>query len=284
MKNAFSIDLEDWYHPELVQRYLRGNFKPQIFDATVRILDLLDKYNVKATFFVVGDVAKKSPEIIRLIYAKGHEIAFHGMNHEPLWTLSYKMFGKILKKFKELIRSILGEEVQIKGFRAPSASIDQRTGHYLQCLVDNDFEWDSSIFPFKTPLYGIADAPLKIYYPDFNNILLEGSQKDLIEFPLTVFNVGPIRFPITGGVYIKILPYIITKFLLKQVNQRFHRPFVLYFHPWETYTKTPRVRQMGLVNSIITYFGNSNYLKKIDALLRDFEFDTISEVIAKYRM
>src|SRR5271157_1145559 len=143
MKNAFSIDLEDWYHPELVQRYLRGNFKPQIFDATVRILDLLDKYNVKATFFVVGDVAKKSPELIRLIYSKGHELAFHGMNHEALWTLSYKKFDNDLKTFIKIIQEILGPDVKIKGFSAPSASIDKRTGHYLKCLVENEFEWDS---------------------------------------------------------------------------------------------------------------------------------------------
>ena len=147
MKNALTIDLEDWYHPELVKRHVRGAPAPQVVEATLPILDLLDRHRVRATFFVLGNVARKHPDLIRTLHDRGHEIASHGMSHTPLWDLDGEGLDKELRNFRQVIAEILGDGVAVSGFRAPTFSMDNRTRYAMRCLVAHGYAYDTSIFP-----------------------------------------------------------------------------------------------------------------------------------------
>jgi polysaccharide deacetylase family protein (PEP-CTERM system associated) len=279
MKNALSVDLEDWYHPELVKRHVDGTATPQIVDSANEILTLLERYQAKATFFILGDVARKHPEIVKRIHQSGHEIASHGMSHKPLWDLSAEEFDHELKEFRRLMTEILGDGVKINGFRAPTFSLDNRTKYALRVLKDNDYTYDTSVFPVKNYLYGVADAPVSIYRPDLEDVSREDRASSLVEFPMTVFEWSRLRVPVSGGFYLRVFPYRVLRTLLRRINRR--RPFVIYFHPWETHRATPRTKAIGWKSSLITYYGMKGALKKIERLLQDFEFEPMIDVLGR---
>lgn len=278
IKNALSIDLEDWYHPEFVRKRILFNPKSQIIDSTTKIIKLLKKYNIKATFFVLGEIAKKKPQLIKTIYHNGHEIASHGMSHIPLWHLNYHEFNKELIVFKEIIKNILGKNINIYGFRAPTFSINNRTKYALKTLIKNEYLYDSSIVPTKFFYYGLNKAPRSIYRPNLDNPSLNDNNSKIIEFPLTVIDFGKISIPISGGFYLRVFPYFIYKFLLKRINKK-KKPFIIYFHPWETYINTFRVKDIGIIKYFVTYYRIKNALKKIEKLIQDFKFGTVKDVI-----
>jgi len=280
MINALSIDIEDWYHPELIRKCIKGAYKPQILNSTYQILELLDKYNVKATFFILGDVAKKNPGLIKAIHRNGHEIASHGMNHLPLWKLNYIKFNNELKEFKNLIKKILGDNIRVAGFRAPTFSLDNSTKFALKCLIKNNFIYDSSIFPLRTTLYGLKNAPISIYKPNLKDLNLIDNRTKIIEFPLSVINFGKIRIPISGGFYLRVIPYIVYKTLLKKINKN-QKPFILFFHPWEIYKETYRIKTFNVVKYFINYCGIQRCFKKIEKLLQDFKFEPVINVITR---
>lgn len=277
MKHALTIDLEDWYHPELVRKHVGDKPKPRIEQATRKILKLLDQHQVKATFFVLGDVARKHPKLIQEIEKEGHEIASHGMTHRPLWELTESDFDRELKDFSKLMKKILKNKTRIIGFRAPTFSIDERTKYGLKILLDNGYKYDSSIFPLKNPVYGVSGAPVNIYKPDLKRIEEQDDRGKLVEFPLTVFEWKGWRIPAAGGFYLRILPYFVFKWMLEQIEK--DKPAVIYFHPWEMDKQIPRLSQIGVVNFLITYWGIEGFEGKIGKLLNDFEFETMSQVI-----
>ena len=280
IKNALSIDLEDWNHPEFVRKYISFNPKPQIIDSTKQIIELLDKYNIKATFFILGEVAKKHHDIIRILYDKGHEIASHGMNHSLLNNMNYDDFDTELKLFKKTINNILDNEAKIYGFRAPTFSLNYETTYALKCLINNNYYYDSSIVPTNLFYYGLNKAPREIYKPNLNNPMLRDKMSKIIEFPMTVFDIWKLSIPISGGFFLRIFPYFIYKTLLTKINKK-GRPFIIYFHPWETYHKTYRVKNIGIVKYFVTYYGIKNALKKIERLLQDFKFEPVKSIIEK---
>jgi len=278
IKNGLSIDLEDWYHPELVRKHLSEDKKiPQIEESVDPILKLLDKYGIKATFFILGDVAKGHPDLIRKINSKGHEIASHGMTHRPLWELDKKSFIAELVDFKKAITDSLGGPIKIKGYRAPSFSLDNSTKWALEILKQEGYIYDSSIFPLKNKLYGLSGAPLFIYKPASSDLIKNDSNSEFLEFPLSVCNIFGIMVPVSGGFYFRTIPFFLLKMLLKKINKE--RPFVFYLHPWETYINTPRIKGLSLADNFITYWGIEAAFKKLEALLNSFSFGPISEVL-----
>jgi polysaccharide deacetylase family protein (PEP-CTERM system associated) len=277
MKNALTIDLEDWYHPELVKRHVAANPQPRVVEATLPLLDLLDRHRVRATFFILGDVAQKHPDLVRDIHARGHEIASHGMTHTPLWDLDDEGFGRELSAFRRVITDILGEGVRVAGFRAPTFSMDNGTRYAMRCLLDHGYAYDTSIFPLKNPVYGLSGAPCTVYRPDLNDLRRQDERSGIVEFPMTVFEWGRLRIPMSGGFYLRVTPYAILKRSLRSVNRT--RPFVIYFHPWELYSDTPRVRGIGFRDRLITYTGMSGAMRKVERLLEDFEMAPMSDVL-----
>ncbi len=272
--NALSIDLEEWYHSELVE----GRRSPfsQADEATRPILDLLDQYETKASFFVVGEVAEQHPDLIRSIFQRGHEIGCHTFSHKLVWNLDESLFRAELERFDSVMKKILGE-VKIKGFRAPCFSIDNRNRWALRILRDLEYEYDASIFPLKiNPLYGIRGAPTQPYRISFEDVRKEAAQGPLMEFPLCPLKIGGLKVPISGGFYLRALPRFFLYWGLRRINRS--QPFLVYFHPWESYEKTPRF-DLPLFNRVISYYGISSALKKFEYLLKHFRFARVDQVL-----
>jgi peptidoglycan-N-acetylglucosamine deacetylase len=272
--NALSIDLEEWYHSELVE----GRRSPfsQAAEATQPILDLLDRYQTKASFFIVGEVAEQNPRLIQSIFEKGHEIGCHTFSHKLLWKLDEGLFREELEHFHSVMERILGK-VKIKGFRAPCFSLDNRAKWALRVLSDFGYQYDASIFPMKiNPLYGISGAPTQPYRISFDDVREEDPQSPLIEFPFPPLTIGKIKIPISGGFYLRVLPLSFLYWGLRRINRS--QPFLVYFHPWEGYDKTPRLK-LPLYNRIISYYGTASVLGKFEFLLKHFRFARVDQVL-----
>ncbi len=279
--NALSIDLEDWYHPELVRRYLKS--RPacsRVVQATMPLLDLLARCGVCATFFVVGEVMRQHPNLVRHIYAQGHEIACHGMTHRPLWELTPAAFAAELSAFASLSREVLGADVKIHGFRAPTFSLDRRTGWAISVLQDMGYTYDSSVFPVRGPLYGVPTAPINIYPLSRDDPAGTDPTSPLLEFPLPTFKCGGWRVPIGGGVYLRLLPaHWLIRMLKRSPSQH---PFVLYLHPWETDPTTPRVKMPAWAR-FATYHGLDTALQKLSQVLEAFSFTTVHDTLQHWQ-
>ena len=277
MINALCIDLEPWYSAELVKRYLskpETDYEDQIIESITPILKLLDKHNTKATFAVLGIVAEKYPELIKNLHASGHEIASHAYSHKTLYDLGKKEFEQEIIKSIKLLENITGEKPI--GFRAPSFSINNSTQWALEILEKYGFKYDASIFPIKTNLYGVPKAPLFPYRPSKKDVSLEDSTGNMIEFPNTVLKLG-MNVPVTGGFYFRFFPIIYQKLAIKRINKT--RSALLYIHPWETYPKTPRIKNMPCFSRFVTYYAVDKALIKFDELLRTFKFASMLSVL-----
>lgn len=270
MINALSIDLEYWWCSEFLTEYLPEKRDDQFPESVIPLLDLLDKYKMKATFFVLGAVAKDHPDLIEEIYNKGHEIACHAYSHKTLYELGREGFEKEIIKSLELI----GKYNPI-GFRAPSFSINNETKWAFDILEKYGFKYDSSIFPIKTMLYGVPNAPVNIYKPSKQDISKHDPNGTIVEFPLTVINMGK-NIPIAGGFYLRALPLWFLKWGIKKVNKS--RPAIVYIHPWETYSGTSRLG-IPLFSRFITYYGINGALNKFGKLLEEYDFQAVKEFL-----
>lgn len=273
--NAISIDLEDWYHPELIRKWVDVPVA-LIEEATQPLLRLLDQYETKASFFILGEVAEMNPGLIKSIYEKGHEIGCHGFSHKPLWNLDRDVFRKELEHFHAVIERILGP-VEVKGFRAPTFSMDNRTKWALGVLRDLGYQYDASIFPVKlNRLYGVNGAPLRPYRISLEDVTKTDPEASLIEFPMPMLTFGRIKVPISGGFYLRVCPLPILYWGLKRINDK--GPFLVYFHPWEGHVRTPKLK-LPLYNRLISYYGCKSALSKVEFLLKHFKFDRVDRVL-----
>ncbi len=278
MINALSIDVEPWYVAELIRRHRRnadsGNSNDRIVESATPVLELLSRYNVKATFAILGIVAERYPELVKDIFDQGHEIASHGYSHRMLRELSPGAFKEEIKKTSSLLASITGERPI--GFRAPSVSLDNTTRWALPILQKHGFKWDSSVCPARIFLYGEPGAPRHIYRPSFKDITEIDNDGGIVEFPLTVIKFG-VKFPVAGGFYFRASPLWVTRSVIRNVNRS--RPANVYVHPWETDRATPRVRGMPLPYRLASYYGVNSMLGKLEAILKEFEFKPIRDVL-----
>ncbi|NWF91906.1 MAG: DUF3473 domain-containing protein [Syntrophaceae bacterium] len=272
--NALAIDTEEWFHSELL-----GGQRPPIFqaaEATRQVLDLLDHCQTKGTFFIVGEVAERHPDLVREIFKKSHEIGCHGFSHHPLSKLNEDHFREELRRFHSVMEGILGK-VPIKGFRAPCFSLDNRTKWALQVLVDFGYRYDASIFPVKlNPHYGVNGAPLRPYRISMKDVREEDPSSPLVEFPTPPLRLWRFRIPIAGGFYMRLFPSPFLHWGLKRINR--DQPFLLYFHPWEGFSKTPRLK-LSMVNRFISFYGIDSALKKMEFLLNRFKFSRVDRVL-----
>ncbi|MEE9193938.1 MAG: XrtA system polysaccharide deacetylase [Thermodesulfobacteriota bacterium] len=270
VKNALSIDLEDWFCvynlSQVIRREDWDSCELRITKNTELILNLLDKHKTSATFFVLGWIAERVPDLVREIELQGHEIATHGYSHTLVTDMTREAFEKDLKKALQVTRRLVKQE--ILGFRAPSFSITSSTLWAVDVLVKNNIRYDSSIFPISShPDYGIRDAPLSIHQ-------LDGS---LIEVPLSCAEFLGRRIPCSGGGYFRIFPYAVTKFLLKRCNRQ-GRPIIFYLHPWELDPDQPKVK-LPWLKRFRHYYNLSKCMERLNKLLTDFEFTAIKEIL-----
>jgi polysaccharide deacetylase family protein (PEP-CTERM system associated) len=245
-------------------------------EATQQLLDLLDRYQIKGSFFIVGEVAERHPELVRLIFERGHEIGCHGYSHTLLWKMDEHSFRGELEHFHSVMEKILGK-IRIKGFRAPCFSIDNRNKWALKILVDFGYQYDASIFPVKiNPLYGIRGAPTRPYRISMRDVREEDPKSPLMEFPMSPLKIGGLKIPIAGGFYLRMFPFPFLYWGLKRMNR--HQPFIIYFHPWESHLKTPRLR-LTIYKRVISYYGIPSALRKLEFLLRHFRFARVDQVL-----
>jgi len=270
-KVILTFDLEFWWNNPLLEPYLPRD-KNTLFDfteeSTRSLLDLLRKHQVRATFFILGELAQKHPDLIKDIFKAGHEIASHGYSHKNLWDLDEREFEKEIKLTNQIIENIIG--FIPKGFRSPSFSLNQKTKWALNILERNGFLYDSSLFPVQTPLYGVADAPLDIHRISNN----------LIEIPLAVYQLFKLRIPVAGGFYFRVTPLGIYLYLLKLSAKE--RIPVLYFHPRELYDFVPRVKGIPWWIKKIQFHGVKNSFERFKVLLENFECISIKDYLSTH--
>ncbi len=272
VRNALSIDLEDWFCVHNLSHVIRkedwDKCELRVGESTRRILRLLEKHDTRATFFVLGWVAERLPDLIAEVEAGGHEIAVHGYNHLLLTEITPAEFDEDLARAVEVIKGC-GVKQPLLGFRAPSFTVVEKTRPWaLETLERHGFRYDSSVFPVGFhPDYGVADAPLVPYR----------ITEQLYEFPMSCLDFYGRRLPFSGGGYFRLFPYAYTRFCMRRCNAE-GRPAVFYLHPWELDPGQPRIKLPALKQ--FRHYNNLDRTEaRLDALLGDFEFTTIREVL-----
>lgn len=273
---SLTFDIEDWTHPELVRtKVAPGEERTVVREGTEAILNVLERHGVRGTFFILGDVARRFPDLVRRIAGAGHEIASHGYSHTPLWQLDPESLRAELRNFRTAIRDALGED-RVRGFRAPTFSIDRSTAWALKVLAEEGFDYDSSIFPMKVKVYGVSGVPLGIYRPAADDLGRHDPDGPLVEFPVAVHHIGGFHLPIAGGFYLRALPFGVTQASLDAILVR--RPANLFLHPWECVANVPRVR-LGAVARFITYVNLSGVLAKLDRVAARYNIRPMIEIL-----
>ena len=272
-KNALTVDVEDYFQvaalAEAVDRQDWPTMEYRVEANTDRLLELFEQRDVKATFFTLGWVAERSPDLVRRIQKAGHEIASHGYSHQLVYNQTPDVFREETRKSKQILEDITGEP--IKGYRAASYSITAKSRWALDILCEEGFTWDSSIFPVHHDRYGMPGTPHQPY------ILEAPEGGTLKEFPLSTCPVGNYRMPIAGGGYFRLYPYALSRWGLGKIN-RAGQPFIFYLHPWEIDTGQPRLKVKAF--SRFRHYNNlDKCMNRLERLLTDFEFGSVSDVM-----
>lgn len=275
--NALTVDVEDYFHvsafADVIARDTWDDLESRVVMNTHAVLDLFDSRNRQGTFFVLGWVAERFPELIREIAARGHEVACHGYSHQLVYQQSRDEFAAETRKAKDLLEQQI--QAPVAGYRAASFSITDACQWALDVLVECGFHYDSSFYPVRHDLYGtLVDdpAPHEITTPS-------GSR--LLEFPMNARLVAGLRMPASGGGYFRLYPYALSRALLQSVNAD-GLPAVFYMHPWEVDPGQPRIAAPW--KSRFRHYTNlSSCREKLYKLLNEFEFSTMSSVLESYR-
>lgn len=269
MKYALTVDVEDWYQTKEFDFKSWDGFEDRIEKNVMRLLDLFYRHNVRATFFVLGFLARKHPGMVREIEKYGHEIGSHGMNHTLITCQTEKEFREDLLSSKAAIEDAIGREISM--YRSSSWSITDSTLWALEVLEEYGFTCDSSIQPFKTPQSGMSRALNNPFHP-----VLNGKTLKLVEFPSTVLKTMGVTIPFCGGFYLRFWPYFLIKRWFEAAGMK--RDSFVYCHPWEIDLEQPKIKA-PIHLSMIHYYNLDTTYKKMDRLLDDFEFCPMGEVI-----
>ena len=274
--NIIGIDFEDWYHPELIQKYVKDKkHEPIMFKGLEKILDMLRKNDTQATFFVVGELLENNPEIFDKIIENEHEIAFHTMHHTKIDSPNFKEnFSSEIEKFSKLTNK------KSRGFRAPTFSLNKTSSWIITSLAECDYIYDSSVVPAKTDLYGIPNADTKPYRISSNSLEEDSSDGKLIEFPLLVTSFLGKKIPAGGGFYLRTLPTKIIKNAIKKYEKQ-KIPATFYIHSWElTPEYMPRI-ELPIKENFVTYHNINKAYNRMSELLKQFEFTSFSNYISQ---
>jgi polysaccharide deacetylase family protein (PEP-CTERM system associated) len=273
--NALTVDVEDYYQvsgfEKCVYRADWDRFESRVVANTYQVLEILSSAGVRGTFFILGWVAERFPELIRTIRAAGHEIGCHSFWHRLAYLQAPEEFRYDLRRARDVLQQILGEAVV--AYRAPSFSITRRSLWALDILIEEGFTCDSSIFPTVHDRYGLAGAPLPPH------VIRRGAGK-IWEFPLPVYRRLGHPWPIGGGGYLRLYPYALTRHGLRAINAE-GRPFVVYLHPWEVDPDQPPLPMpLNLAAHFRHYVNLKRTKTRLLKLLGDFRFTTMAEVLA----
>ena len=275
MKNALTFDVEEYFHAEAFARVLRPEEWPtlesRVTRSTERLLDILDRERVRATFFVLGWVAERHPALVREIASLGHEIACHGYGHRMIQHLSRTEFERDVTRAKRALEDAVGRPVL--GYRAPTFSIMRATLWSLDVLVEAGFRYDSSIFPVVHDRYGIPDAPR------FPHRLKTPSGGEITEFPMSTVTLLGRRLPVAGGGYFRLFPYRLTRRAIARINGE-RQPAMVYLHPWEIDPDQPRL-PVGPVTRFRHLVNVGKTESRLRRLIAELSFAPASEVLTE---
>ncbi len=269
--HLLSIDLEDWFHVLDNDATSSPNqwdkFPSRVENSTERLLALFDKHDVKATFFVLGWIAKKFPKLVQKIADNGHEIGCHSQNHPLIYLMSRKEFEDDLYNSLSLLRNISGQAVTM--YRAPGFSITRECLWAFDILVKHGITVDSSVFPASRAHGGLAGFPTEPF-------IIETSFGNLKELPISTFSFVGKRVAFSGGGYFRLFPRFVHSYFAKNAT----KPIIMYLHPREIDPSQPRL-SLPLMRYIKTYINLKSTYNKLDYLLDHFSYGSVGEVVSK---
>lgn len=270
--NALTIDVEDYFQVSAFARHISRdtwNDMPCRVERNIsQILALLDQEKSKATFFTLGWIAQRYPQLVQQIVAEGHELASHGYAHLRANEQSRTEFHEDVTRSKKLLEDLGG--VAVKGYRAPSFSIGTRNLWALDVLSDAGYAYSSSIYPIKHDHYGMPDAPRFSFKPR--------EDKPLMEFPVTTVNLFGRNWPTGGGGYFRLFPYSLSRWMMQRVNSQDKQPCIFYFHPWELDAGQPRQPGIDLKTRFRHYVNLERMPQRLENLLQDFKWGRMDHI------
>ena len=269
--NAITIDVEDYFQVSAFEHSIdRKNWdslEHRVAANMDKVLALFDETNVKATFFILGWVAERYPQIVRNIVDNGHELASHGYGHQRVTDLSRDQFREDISSAKKILQDLSG--LAVKGYRAPSYSIGKDNIWALEVLAETGHEYSSSIYPIQHDHYGYPEAP-RFTFRDQNT--------GLVEIPITTMKFMNRMFPAGGGGFFRFYPYRITRWAINRVNKNDRQPTVFYLHPWELDPAQPRQSNITAKTRFRHYLNLDKTEGRLRQLLTDFNWNRMDEV------
>jgi polysaccharide deacetylase family protein (PEP-CTERM system associated) len=276
MLNALSVDVEDYFQVSAAEHVIPyedwDKYESRVVKNTLKVLSILKEFNVKATFFVLGWLAERFPQLVKEIHSQGHEIACHGYAHRLIYNQMPEVFREDIRKAKVTLEKIVGSK--IIGYRAPSCSVVSRSLWALEILVEEGFQYDSSIYPLQHTCYGTLNGKRFIHRIDLGG-------KSIIEFPLSTLRICGTNFAIPGGGYLRLYPLWLVRWAIKHINKEGY-PAMVYVHPWEMDPEQPRIKLRGL-SKFKHYVNLSKHEEKIRRLVSEIEFSTIWNILDLYK-
>jgi polysaccharide deacetylase family protein (PEP-CTERM system associated) len=268
--NALTVDVEDYFQVSALAPYIsRSDWEriPCRVERNVEtILALLAESGAQATFFTLGWIAERYPALVRQVVAAGHELASHGYGHLRIHEQTRAAFAQDIQRAKALLEDLAGTEV--RGYRAPSFSIGRKTLWAFDCIAEAGYRYSSSVYPVRHDLYGMPEAPRFPYQP----------RQGLLEIPVSTAQVLKRNLPAGGGGYFRLLPYSVSRALIRRVNRTERRSAVFYFHPWELDPGQPRVPGTSVKTRFRHYLNLHRTQPRLRRLLRDFRWRCMESV------
>jgi len=268
--NALTIDVEDYFQVSAfaphIDRADWDNRECRVERNVHRILDMLDQHSTQATFFTLGWIAQRYPQLISQIVDRGHELASHGYGHERASDLTEAAFLEDVRSAKAILEDLSGQEV--RGYRAPSFSIGKSNLWAFDCLAYTGHRYSSSIYPIAHDHYGMPDSPRFVYEV----------RPGLLEVPITTLRAFGRNFPSSGGGYFRLLPYALSRWMLQRVNSSDRQSGIFYFHPWEIDTQQPRISGIGAKTRFRHYVNIDRVEARLNQLLTDFRWGRMDHI------
>jgi polysaccharide deacetylase family protein (PEP-CTERM system associated) len=272
IKNAMSVDVEDYFQVSAFEAHIAKSQWDQLPHRveynTARILDIFAKHNVKATFFTLGWIAERYPQLVKRIVNEGHELASHGYEHTRVTQQTSEQFRADIKKTKQILEDIGGKNVI--GYRAASYSIVASNLWALEILQDEGYLYSSSIYPVKHDLYGIPSAPRFSFKPE--------NAQNLKEIPITTLKLLNKNLPCGGGGFFRLYPYVFSKWAYQYINSVEKQSGIFYFHPWEIDPDQPRQQNLPFKSRFRHYLNLNRVEERLNNLLNDFAWDTMQNI------
>jgi polysaccharide deacetylase family protein (PEP-CTERM system associated) len=274
--NALTIDVEDYFQVSAFAPHIARSEWPTRECRVERnihvILDMLAKHDTKATFFTLGWIAQRYPDLIRQIVAQGHELASHGYGHERASDMTEDAFFADIQLAKVILEDLSDAEVQ--GYRAPSFSIGTGNLWAFDCLARAGYRYSSSIYPIAHDHYGMPDSPRFAYEV----------RPGLLEIPVTTLRAFGRNFPSSGGGYFRLLPYPLSRWMLGRVNAADQEAGIFYFHPWEIDVDQPRIDGISSKTRFRHYVNIDRMESKLNQLLSDFKWGRMDQIFLKQQV